>query len=109
MDDTKWITTCQTVAAQSRQGLTEEQKRWASTVRSRRRAGTLSDEKVKALDTAFEAEGLTFNWEKQKPGPRPSVQRDSEIKTMRANGASLREIGDSLYISRQRVFQILNR
>ena len=75
---------------------------WVSSVRQRHHKGTLDVDLVAALE-----QRPGWVWGPLRPGPESMAGRNDEIRTMRANGASLRDIGEKFNLSRQRVHQIV--
>lgn len=76
---------------------------WVSYLRTRYRQGQLNDGRVSELE-----DYPGWEWGPLRPGPKSDVARDTQIKKMRAEGKSLREIGQVFGLSRQRVHQIVN-
>ena len=83
--------------------------RWLSDVRSKKDKGLLSDDEISVVENAFLSHGLSFDWTRQRPGPKSDPVRDDRVREMREAGSSLQEIGDELNVSRQRIHQILKR
>lgn len=77
---------------------------WVGYVRQRYKNNKLSSERVAAL------EGIPgWSWGPLKPGPKPNVSRNSEIKELSRGGQSLTQIADKYNLSRQRIHQIVTR
>ena len=77
---------------------------WVSYMRSRYRQGKVPEHRIQVMDTI-----PSWEWGPLPPGPQPThVDRDTQIREMRSQGASLAKIGDHFGLTRQRVHQILN-
>ena len=76
---------------------------WVSYLRTRYRQNSLNDTRIAELE-----QYPGWEWGPLRPGPKSDVARDNQIKKMRAQGKSLREIGQVFGLSRQRVHQIVN-
>lgn len=77
---------------------------WVGYVRQRYRKGLLSPARIDELA------GLAgWSWGPLRPGPDPEQVRNAEIRALRAQKLSLREIGDRYGLSRQRVHQIVGK
>lgn len=87
--------------------LSPAMSRWVSSIRSQHAKGTLKPEVLMRVTGACMAHGVVFDWKKQKPGPKPDLERDQAIRQMRETGASLQAVGDSFGVSRQRIHQVL--
>lgn len=74
---------------------------WVATQRQRQRAGFLPPGRAALL-----ADLPDWEWGPLRPGPSAEDGRNAEIRRMRAEGATLAEIGERFSISRQRVHQI---
>lgn len=75
---------------------------WVSYVRTRYRNNALPADRVAQLE-AYPG----WQWGPLRPGPKPDIARDAEIKRMRAENKSLQEIGTVYGLSRQRIHQIV--
>lgn len=78
---------------------------WVSYMRSRKRAGFLSEDKIEAVNAASNGQ---FEWGPLKPGPKKDQSRDQQIRELRSAGVSLTKIGEQFGVTRQRVHQIIN-
>lgn len=76
---------------------------WVSYLRTRRNNGKLSQTKIDQLESF-----AGWEWGPLRPGPKTDAERDSTIRSMRANDMSLSSIGQHFGLSRQRIHQIVN-
>jgi len=76
---------------------------WVSYVRTRYRNNVLPADRVAQLE-AYPG----WQWGPLRPGPKPDVARDAEIRRLRAENKSLQEIGTAYGLSRQRIHQIVS-
>lgn len=77
---------------------------WAGYIRQRYRNGLLSGERIQKFNSL-----PNWQWGPFQPGPSTDIQRNEQIKKMRQDGLSLREIADEFNLSRQRVHQIVRK
>lgn len=78
--------------------------RWVAYLRTRYRSGNLSTGRIAILD------GVPgWYWDLRKPGPRPKVERNEEIKMLRSRGVSLAAIAETYGLSKQRIHQLTGK
>lgn len=76
---------------------------WVSSVRQRYHQGKLDSYLVQALESR-----PGWEWGPLRPGPEAMTDRNTEIRQLRSEGMSLKDIGERFGLSRQRVHQIVS-
>lgn len=77
---------------------------WVAYQKARYRNGQLPAERVAPFEQL-----PGWNWQPRPSGPKPRLDRNTEIRDLRACGHTLDAIAERYDISRQRVHQILKR
>lgn len=74
---------------------------WVGYVRQRYRRNTLTADRVADLERRS-----GWTWGPLRPGPAGDANRNAEIRQLRAEGWTLRQLADRFNLSRQRIYQI---
>lgn len=78
--------------------------RWVAYLRASHRKGLLPPDRQAPLETL-----PGWTWEPRRPGPQPNLDRNTAVRDMRNQGASLDHIAEQFGLSKQRVHQLVKR